>query len=182
MTIDADYQHFYGEYTGTLHTGAKVSFELGSIRGETPIDLLINNIVTYEKPGAQPLPIIAAGNNQTKIEGAGVWIYLNNTGLGVNGSNAAAVAAGLTVSADIEATGDTPAAQLAQFPQNGVAPSLVEFNDFGAGDTTVRLMINLPAGYPADWNLRHTIHIAGEINGVAYNSDVVFIAHVYQPA
>ena len=50
MTIDANYQHVYFEYTGTLHTGAKVSFELGSIRGETPIDLLINGIVTYEKP------------------------------------------------------------------------------------------------------------------------------------
>ncbi|WP_191018203.1 hypothetical protein [Treponema zioleckii] len=75
------------------------------------------------------LPIIPKGANSTKIEGAGIWIYLDNSELKISGANAAAFAKKTTVT-------------LTDSTDNSSVPvKSFQFDDYGPNESTVRLMI-----------------------------------------
>jgi uncharacterized protein YjdB len=122
------------------------------------IDLAVTKVAST----VEALPVIPAGNQVTKIEGAGIWIYLDNTNLGITGANAADVLSGLTIAASDTATG------------NAVTISGSEFNDYGTN--TVRLYLTMPDAA----HTSITVSVSGTINGTAYAGDVEFVSGVYQ--
>ena len=72
------------------------TFKLTVVSGSTP------------EPTVVPLPIIAKGNQDTKVEGAGAWIYLDVTGLTLTAEMASAMAAAAQIQLTVAMTEDTP--------------------------------------------------------------------------
>lgn len=139
--------------------GTEVTVTLNDTTG-TVEDILVNNVsikngdvykftiaegtntITVKIQGQETttkeLPIIEKGNQSTKIEGAGIWIYLDNTDLGITGANASE----FTVDAEVTcktSTGDDFV----------VSVTNKQFDDYGT--TTVRLYILLDRGPAADY-------------------------------
>lgn len=117
-------------------------------------------------PSGDTLPVIPAGNEnrKTQIEGAGVWIYLDNADLGITGANAADIKAESSVTIKDHASG------------NDVTVSSWEFNDYGNNPNTVRLYVVMP---DAD----HTtidVAISLKIGTKTYAGTVSFASGVYQ--
>ncbi len=100
------------------------------------------NRVTVKLKGqtveTKPLPIIEKGNQSTKIEGAGIWIYLDNTELGITGANASEFNVAVEVSCKT-GSGDN----------FDVTVTNKQFDDYGTN--TVRLYIVLDKGPGADF-------------------------------
>lgn len=110
------------EYKFTIKEGTnKVTVK---IKGET--------VVTKE------LPIIEKGNNSTKIEGAGIWIYLDNSELGITAANASEFTVGIEVSSKTSSGDDF-----------GASVTSKQFDDYGTN--TVRLYILLDKGPGSDF-------------------------------
>lgn len=100
------------------------------------------NTITVKIKGQETitkeLPIIEKGNQSTKIEGAGIWIYLDNTDLGITGANASEFKVDAEVTCKTS-TGDDFV----------VSVTNKQFDDYGP--TTVRLYIVLDKGPGADY-------------------------------
>ncbi|WP_294431826.1 hypothetical protein [uncultured Treponema sp.] len=96
-------------------------------------DVYVDNIYLYEKeiapeaPVVTTLPVLQQGNSATKIEGAGIWIYLDNTNLEITGANAADIVSASTITVKDHASGDA------------VTVNSWEFNDYGDSPKSVRL-------------------------------------------
>lgn len=120
-------------------------------------------------PSANPgtgyleLPIIPAGNQNTKVDGAGIWIYLDNKDLGISGGNTGTVIENI----DVVVT-DT-------VNNENISIQSKSFDDFGAGEATVRLYIVLSEAHP---NIK--VNITGTLNGKRYKGEAVFVEGVYQ--
>ena len=110
------------------------------------------------------LPIIPAGNNKTKIEGAGIWIYLDNTSLGISGGNSSDIAANTKVT--VTDTSDSSQVDYQSF----------QFDDYGAEEKTVRFMVNMPDAARTSVKVDITVNV----NGRAYKGEAVFKNGVYQ--
>ncbi len=152
-----------GEEDASLETkyavGTEVTVTLNDTT-DTVEDVLVNNIsiksgdeykftikegtnkVTVKIKGAtvvtKELPIIEKGNQSTKIEGAMVWIYLDNSELGITGANVS----DYTVVAEVTSLLSTGA-------DFGVSVLRYAFEDYGTN--TVRLTIYLDKGPGADF-------------------------------
>ena len=112
----------------------------------------------------KPLPIIPEGNTyNTKVDGAGVFIYLDNKDLGISGGNAGTVIENI----DVVVT-DT-------VNNENISIQSKVFDDYGAGEATVRLNIVLSEVHP---NIK--VDITGTINGKKYKGEAVFVEDVYQ--
>ena len=123
------------------------------------------------------LPVIAQGNSPTKIEGAGIWVYLDNTDLGITGANAESILADIT----IRATSENPAAApYVDGGSNALAYDHHTFDDYGAN--TVRLFIFMNAGVPTDWDMTIEVAIKLTISGQEYAKTISFFNGVYQQA
>ncbi|MBP3741416.1 MAG: Ig-like domain-containing protein [Treponema sp.] len=89
-----------------------------------------------EKPAKnetyETLPFIPEGNQLAKIEGAGIWMYLDNTSLGITGANAGDIVASSTVTA------------VDSVDSSAVTINSFEFNDFSPDQSTVRLYALMP--------------------------------------
>lgn len=152
-----------GEEDASLDTkyavGTEVTVTLNDTT-DTVEDVLVNNIsiksgdeykftikegtnkVTVKIKGAtvvtKELPIIEKGNQSTKIEGSGIWIYLDNSELGITGANASE----FTVAAEVTCktgSGD----------DFDVTVTNKQFDDYGTN--TVRLYMTLDRGPGADY-------------------------------
>ena len=143
------------------------------------VGLQVYRLETSGGQQANALPVIAQGNQATKVEGAGVWIYLDNTDLGITGANAADIIAATQATVTIEATDNTPEQYKTAFKAEPVITSM-EFNDYGEG--TVRLHIVLDVGYLNDWALKHTVNVTMEVGGQTYTATLTFVGGVYQAA
>lgn len=135
--------------------------------GEATVTVSYDNSVTVKTTIAvtalageivyESLPILPKGNMQTKVEGASVWLYLDNTKLGISGTDASKVEVTVTDTA----TG------------NEVGIKTKEFNDYGAN--TVRLYLVFGAAYA---NLK--VDVVGTFNGKNYKGEAVFKDGMYQ--
>ncbi len=155
--------YMIGEEEASLNTkyavGTEVTVALEDETG-TVEDVLVNNIsiksgdtykftikegtnnVTVKLQGqtitTKELPIIEKGNQPTKVEGAGIWIYLDNSELGITGANAS----DFTVAAEVsckDGGGNDWAVTVTNY----------QFDDYGTN--TVRLYILLDRGPGADF-------------------------------
>lgn len=107
--------------------------------------------VSYEE-----LPVVPKGNSLTRIDGAGIMINVDNTALGITGSNASQTTIDVTVT---DTDNDTE-----------VSYKSAEWNDFNDNGTkTVRLYIVLDA---ARSNLKVDVKV--KVNGVWYAKTVNF--------
>ena len=148
-----------------------LAIEMGG--GSTPVD-------------STPLPVIAAGNNPTKVEGAGAWIYLDNTSLGITGGNAADILATANITLTVAMSDETPegSKDAAQHYITGADAAVVidqanvRFDDYGEG--TVRLYIAMDKGLAPEWKMQHTFVIELTIEGVTYSATVVFVGGALQ--
>ena len=80
---------------------------------------------TYET-----LPFIPMGNQLAKIDGAGIWMYLDNTSLGITGANAGDIVASSIVTV------------VDSLDSSAVSFKLFQFDDYGTN--TVRLYALMP--------------------------------------
>ncbi|MBQ6782032.1 MAG: hypothetical protein IJP62_12530 [Treponema sp.] len=115
-------------------------------------------------PAGDELPLIPMGNNLAKIEGAGIWIYLDNTNLGITGANAAEIIEASTVSIKDHDTG------------SAVTLSSWNFDDYGTNPSTVRLYATMP-------DASHTtidVDISLKIGTKTYIGTASFVSGVYQ--
>ena len=167
---------------GTAHFTVKYTFTEGGTGTVTA-----NFTVTIIEAGApNVLPVIPAGNQQTKVEGAGAWIYLDNTSLGITGSNAATILAASTVTLTVSMTAETPedvksaAAPMISGGDNPIVISNKSFDDYGTN--TVRLFVTMDKGVPDSWMLQHTFNITLVANATSYVGTVTFIGGAYQAA
>ena len=78
----------------------------------------------------ETLPFIPEGNQLAKIEGAGIWMYLDNTSLGITGANAGDIVASSTVTA------------VDSLDSSAVTINSFQFDDYGTN--TVRLYALMP--------------------------------------
>ncbi len=116
----------------SIKSGDEYKFTIKEGTNNVTVKIQGQTIVTKD------LPIIEKGNQSTKIEGAMVWIYLDNSELGITGANAT----DYTVVAEV--TSLTSAG--ADF---GVSVTRYAFEDYGTN--TVRLTIYLDKGPGADF-------------------------------
>ncbi len=146
------------------------TFKLTVVSGSTP------------EPTVVPLPIIAKGNQDTKVEGAGAWIYLDVTGLTLTSEMAAAMAAAAQIQLTVAMTEDTPesAQSAAQNYVTGqaaapvVVAEQVRFDDFGTN--TVRLYIGMDKGLDNSWMMKHSFEIRIPLNETTvYEGSVEFV-------
>lgn len=122
------------------------------------------------------LPAVAQGNQPTKIEGAGAWIYLDNTNLGITGANAATILAASEISLKVSApAGSTYAA----YATGGAAEIKIlekegspRFDDYGTN--TVRFFIEMNSGLPNDTDVTHEFTIKLVIGEENYAGVVTF--------
>lgn len=111
----------------------------------------------------KPLPIIPAGSLTTRIQGAGVFIHLDNADLGISGTNDKDVIKDI----DVVVTDTTS--------NKGISITLKEFNEYGEGDATVCLHVVL-----SDAHNDIKVDITGTINGKKYKGEAVFVEGVYE--
>lgn len=115
----------------SIKSGDEYKFTIKEGTNNVTVKIQGQTIVTKD------LPIIEKGNQSTKIDGAGIWIYLDNSELGITGANASEY----TVTAEVTSktgTGDDYA----------VTVTNTQFDDYGTN--TVRLYISLDKGIPSD--------------------------------
>ena len=146
------------------------------------IEISYKASATPIEPTVLPLPIIAKGNQDTKVEGAGAWIYLNTTGLELNAEMAAAMAAAADIDLTVAMTDETPesAVSAAQNYVTGqaAAPVIiseqVRFDDFGTN--TVRLYIGMDKGLDNSWKMKHSFEISIPLDAeTVFEGSVVFV-------
>ena len=116
----------------SIKSGDEYKFTIKEGTNKVTVKIQGQTIVTKD------LPIIEKGNQSTKIEGAMLWIYLDNSELGITGDNAT----DYTVAAEV--TSLTSAG--ADF---GVSVTKYAFEDYGTN--SVRLTIYLDKGPGADF-------------------------------
>ena len=140
--------------------------------GSANTQVHINQVsITYIQGNGQaeqevlPLPIIPKGNQDTKVEGAGAWIYLDVTGLELNAEMATAMAAAAEIELTVSMSAETPesAQDAAQHYITGadaavVLDGTVRFDDFGTN--TVRLYIGMDKGLDPSWKMQHNFEIS----------------------
>lgn len=113
--------------------------------------------VSYEE-----LPVVPKGNSLTKIDGAGIWIYVDNTSLGITGDNKDQTTIDVTVT---DTENDT-----------NVSYKNAWWDDFNDNGTkTVRLFIQLDAAHN---NLKVDVKV--KVNGVWYAKTVTFKNGAYE--
>ena len=125
----------------------------------------------------EELPVIVQGNGPTKIEGAGIWVYLDNTALGITGANAESILADITISATSEKEAAQP---YVDGGSNALTYDHHTFDDYGAN--TVRLYIVMNNGVPTDWDMTITVAIKLTIKGTNYVKTISFFNGAYQNA
>lgn len=153
-------------------------------QGAVYLDAIKVVINSAQEPESTPLPL--AGDKVTKIEGAGFWIYLDNTDLGITGANAADILATAEITITLE-EGNTP--EEAQAAVTGFLGSAAKTQAETLGDVlqfdsyegnSVRLFFTAQAGVDASWQMKHTVSIAFTVGEVTYASTLVFIGGVLQ--
>ena len=141
--------------------------------------------ITYEEAGSVTptpaevvLPIIAKGNQDTKVEGAGAWIYINTTGLSLTAEMANAMAAAAQIQLTVAMSDETPdgVKDAAQHYITGadaavVLDGTVRFDDFGTN--TVRLYVGMDKGLDNSWKMKHTFQIS-----IPLDATTVFVGSV----
>lgn len=122
------------------------------------IDLAVTAV-----PSTSAIPVLATTTmGDTKILGAGIWIFLDNSSLGITDATAASILSGLTVTVSDTAT-STPVSVTGSQLDN-------------ANSSFVRLYVTMQdATYTTV-----TVAISGTINGTDYAGNVKFNAGVYQ--
>ena len=165
---DAGINGYKAEITGDTLSAIKA----GGLALVATSGLVCTNAITVSvakdtpTPSGDALPVIPAGNEnrKTQIEGAGIWIYLDNTSLGITGANASEIHDASTVSIKDHASGSP------------VTLSSWEFNDYLADGKTVRLYAIMP-------DASHTtidVDISLKIGTKTYTGTASFVNGVYQ--
>ena len=170
-----------------------LTYDLSALSGETLKFVTAKSGATYlgsivveneAAPAGNPLPL--AADKDTKVEGAGFWVYLDNTNLGITGANAADILATAKITVTLE-EGNTP--ESAQAAVTGFLGSAAKTQAETLGDVlqfdsyegnSVRLYFTVQAGVDASWQMKHTVAIELTIGGVTYASSLVFIGGVLQ--
>ena len=118
------------------------------------------------EPTVVPLPIIAKGNQDTKVEGAGAWIYIDTTGLTLTPEMATAMLAVAEINLTVSMSDETPDAvkDAAQHYITGADAAVVldqaniRLDDYGTN--SVRLYIGMDKGLANDWMMKHEFEIS----------------------
>lgn len=160
--------------TDTTDTVEDVLVNSASIKTENGYKFTIvegTNNVTVKLKGqtvtTKDLPIIEKGNQSTKIEGAGIWIYLDNTDLGITAANASEFNVVAEVTCKTSAGSDFE-----------VNVTNKEFNDYGKN--TVRLYILLDKGPGADF--KTTVKITMTHGSDVYEKTTSFTGSAWDEA
>ena len=129
-------------------------------------------------PAEVVLPIIAKGNQDTKVEGAGAWIYIDTTGLSLTAEMANAMAAAAQIQLTVAMSDETPdgVKDAAQNYVTGASAAVVldgtvRFDDFGTN--TVRLYVGMDKGLDNSWKMKHTFQIS-----IPLDATTVFVGSV----
>lgn len=130
-------------------------------------------------PAEVVLPIIAKGNQDTKVEGAGAWIYIDTTGLSLTAEMANAMAAAAQIQLTVAMSDETPdgVKDAAQHYVTGadaavvVVADQVRFDDFGTN--TVRLYVGMDKGLDNSWKMKHSFEIS-----IPLDATTVFVGSV----
>lgn len=110
------------------------------------------------------LPVIPQGAHMTGIEGAGIGIHLDNSALKISGANADSFAENTFIKIKDSVT------------QQEVSFNSFQYDDYGAGESTVRLYILLP-------NAEHTsvdVEVILNAEGKVYKGNIAFVNGEYQ--
>ena len=153
---------------------------------ETTLCVMISELELYAveggsvtpTPAEMVLPIIAKGNQDTKVEGAGAWIYIDTTGLSLTAEMANAMAAAAQIQLTVAMSDETPdgVKDAAQHYISGadaavVLDGTVRFDDFGTN--TVRLYVGMDKGLDNSWKMKHTFQIS-----IPLDATTVFVGSV----
>ena len=129
-------------------------------------------------PAEVVLPIIAKGNQDTKVEGAGAWIYIDTTGLSLTAEMANAMAAAAQIQLTVAMSDETPdgVKDAAQNYVTGASAAVVldgtvRFDDFGTN--TVRLYVGMDKGLDNSWKMKHSFQIS-----IPLDATTVFVGSV----
>ena len=203
LTCDSGYREFKAESDGTTITALKAlgaTVEYDSAAGKIIItfasalstfDLVPDkqirpsNVELFGEAAVTPtpaevvLPIIAKGNQDTKVEGAGAWIYIDTTGLSLTAEMANAMAAAAQIQLTVAMSDETPdgVKDAAQHYVTGadaavvVVADQVRFDDFGTN--TVRLYVGMDKGLDNSWKMKHTFQIS-----IPLDATTVFVGSV----
>ena len=178
-----------GHYAVALHEGDVVRFTYyKDSSGNGGKDRAVISNILFLAPAAeggdpepqpQPaaaLPLIAEG---TKIEGAGAWIYLDNSVLGITGENAAALAEAATVTIEASYDGENEAA-LGFINAGNPAVNTKQFDEIT--ENKVRFYVTMDRGSDSSWGVEIILNISIVIGDNTYSGDVRFVGWTYTPA
>ena len=162
----------------------KLQYNAGSPRfcaytsAQTAVQLWKFKAAVTPTPAEMVLPIIAKGNQDTKVEGAGAWIYIDTTGLSLTAEMANAMAAAAQIQLTVAMSDETPdgVKDAAQHYITGadaavVLDGTVRFDDFGTN--TVRLYVGMDKGLDNTWKMKHTFQIS-----IPLDATTVFVGSV----
>ena len=135
-------------------------------------------VLSTDMPTAE-LPVIESGNagRLTKVEGASIWVYLNNSSLGISGVNADSIIADIAISSS---SSNPDAAPYVDGGNSAMKYTGHRFDDYGDG--TVRLYIDLNVGVQTTWNVTIVATIKLAISGTQYVKTISFYNGEYQHA
>lgn len=106
------------------------------------------------------LPIIPMGVTETRVDGAGIMINLDNSELKISGGNSSSIKPTVTIT-------DTKSG-------TNITPNSVAFDDYGPNESTVRLYVVLP-----DAHFDVKVEVKMTVNGKAYAGEATFVDKVY---
>ena len=166
-----------------------ITIEIGNSNSNANFGVLFTEMEFFAVAGdptpvGNPLPL--AADKTSKVEGAGYWIYLDNTSLGITGENAAAIIASANITITVE-EGNSPEESKAAIEgflasagktQAETLGDVKQFDSYEAG--SVRLYFTVQAGIDPSWQIKQTVNISLTINEVTYSSTLVFIGGVLQ--
>ena len=132
----------------------------------TEMEFFAEDSGSTPEPTVVPLPIIAKGNQDTKVEGAGAWIYIDTTGLTLTPEMATAMLAVAEINLTVSMSDETPDAvkDAAQHYITGADAAVVldqaniRLDDYGTN--SVRLYIGMDKGLANDWMMKHEFEIS----------------------
>lgn len=167
---------FYHEFVVTVKVGEKEYQATVNFKGNAYVDPNAtpepDPEPTPEPTETKPLVVLTTDPTTSKIEGAGVWVYFDNTELKITPNTQA------IVTVTVKGTTDNEAYKAyAEGGSNAVTVASYQFDSYA--DTTCRLLVILTAGLPNDINFQHEVVVTIQIGTIAYTATLHFLNNAY---
>ena len=150
------------------------SFDLvAKIGGDEVARKTVSIVVLDAGATVNVLPV----KNTSRVEGAGIFVYLDNTDLDITPE----IAGSIIKEISITASSDNPNAQ--PYVTGGTNPLTYNDSHFeGYTADSVTLYVTMNVGVPADWDMTIEVAIKLTISGQEYAKTISFFNGVYQQA